>query len=179
VATVGAVQGTVKNNYMASLGAGVYAGSSGSITGNVIDGSINGIVFSAAATITDNTVTNSGYWGIVSYAYGGVGATVQSNRIANAGHGGIYAEEANDTYKNNTITHSVIGVEFNCNAITVTSNTINDASIGLDQVPATYSGINSYSNVATIRNGGCAGGAPRPTVALPPKVGVPLRAGSQ
>ncbi len=78
------------------------------------------------------------------------GVTTASNKISNAFYG-IIDTGGVDTYKSNAITKTRIGIEFNCNSPTVLGNTINDATTGLDNVSASFSGANSFNNVATLR----------------------------
>jgi hypothetical protein len=157
---------TVKGNTMETSGSIVSWFSAGSLTANVISGGYEGVNIGTPSTVSSNTVANSRY-GIV--ASGGITAT--SNKISNA-FTGIYDLGGGNTYKSNTITKTGIGVEFSCNTPTVLSNTINDATTGLDGVPSSFSGANSFNNVATLRTDGC-GFWPTPTAA--PSSG-PMRA---
>lgn len=154
---------TVKGNTMQ---AGYYQvqwqSGAGSLTANVINAGYLAIVVSAPfsgpaigpLTVSGNTLANQSY-GIV--AYGGVTAT--ANKISNTSVAGIYEGGGGNTYKANAITKAGVGIEFNCNTPTVLSNTINDATTGLDNVPASFSGANSFNNVVTLRTDGC-GSAP-------------------
>jgi hypothetical protein len=147
----------------------------GSLTANVINGGYEAIVVSAPLsgpaigplTVSGNTTANQSY-GIV--AYGGVTAT--SNKISNASVAGIYEGGGGNTYKGNAITKTSVGIEFNCNTPTVTSNTINDATTGLNDVPASFSGANGFDNVVTLRTDGC--GSARTLPKAPPSG--PMRA---
>jgi hypothetical protein len=51
--------------------------------------------------------------------------------------------------KTNIITQTTIGIEINCLTDTVSGNTINGAIRGLDYVPAGFTGVNKFYNVAT------------------------------
>jgi len=131
-------------------------------------------IVSPAATVSGNTVTNSGVFGIylgnsitasgnyvANSPYGIVaccGATATSNKISNISHAGIGDGGGGNTYKSNAITKAFIGIAFGCNSPTVVSNTINDATIGLDSVPASFSSANSFNNVVTLRTDGCSSG---------------------
>jgi len=146
---------TVKGNTMQAGYFQVQWSSSGSLTANVINGGYEGVAAEGGAfTVSGNTLANQ-YYGIV--GFGGVTAT--SNKISNASVAGIYDFGGGNTYKVNAITKVNIGIEFNCNTSTVTGNTINDATTGLDKVPASFSGANSFDNVVTLRTDGC-GSAP-------------------
>ena len=143
---------TVKGNTMETSGTEVQWASGGSITGNVINGNGGsvGISVDGTVTVSGNTLANQ-FNGIV--ASGGVTAT--SNKISNASNAGIFDEGGGNTYKLNTITKAGVGIEFACNSPTVASNTINDATTGLDFVPPSFSSANSFNNVVTLRTNGC------------------------
>src|ERR1700732_4901481 len=141
---------TVKGDTMENSGYGVYFVSASSLTGNVIIGGFLGIYVFGPVTVSGNTVANSTY-GIVA----GGGATVTSNKISNEGDGIFDNGGGVNTYKANTITKTGVGIEFNCNTPTVVSNTINDATTGLDHVPSSFSGANNFNTVTTLRTSGC------------------------
>jgi hypothetical protein len=139
---------TAKGNTMQAGGIQVEWFSSGSLTANVVNGGQVGIFVNApSVTISGNTLVNQIYQGIA--AYGGVTAT--SNKISNASSAGIIDLGGGNTYKSNTITKVGVGIEFGCQSPTVLGNTINDATTGLDNVPASFSGANGFNNVATLR----------------------------
>ena len=143
---------TAKGNTMQGAYYQVQFQSSGSLTTNVINGGFEGInVFSAsAASLSGNTLANQSY-GIV--AEGGITAT--SNKISNASSTGITDFGGGNTYKSNAITKVNFGIEFNCQTPAVVGNTINDATTGLDNVPASFGGANNFDNVVTLRTDGC------------------------
>ena len=161
---------TAKGNTMQAGFAAVQWFSSGSLTANVINGGFEGVSVAGPVTVSGNTLATNQSYGIV--ANGGVTAT--SNKISNASYG-IYDFGGGDTYKANTITKTSVGIEFNCQSPTVTSNTINDATTGLDNVPASFSGANSFNNVVTLRTDGC-GSAPIHGPDLPAPPSGPMRA---
>ena len=161
---------TVKGNTMQAGFFQVQWFSSGSLTANVINGGYEAVSVSGPVTVSGNTMANQSY-GIV--ASGGVTAT--SNKISNMSIAGIVDSGGGNTYKVNTITKAYIGIIFNCNSPTVTSNTINDATTGLDKVPASFSGANSFDNVVTLRTGGC-GFGPIHGPDLPTPPSGPMRA---
>jgi hypothetical protein len=125
--------------------------SGGSMTANVMDG---GAFFgvSASGNAISGNVVNAVPTGLLTF-----GVTATSNKISNASTAGISDQGGGSTYKGNIITKAGVGIEFNCQPTipTVTSNTINDATTGLDQVPSSFSGANSFDNVATLRTDGC------------------------
>jgi hypothetical protein len=146
---------TAKGNTMQAGGYQVQWSSAGSITANVVNGGFTGILASGPTTVSGNTVANSTYGMQL-----GVGITATSNKISNAFHDGI-SSAGGKTYKSNTITKVGVGIEFNCQSPTVLGNTINDATIGIDNVPGSFSGANSFDNVVTLRTDGCASNAIR------------------
>jgi hypothetical protein len=172
-----AVQGSGSNLSVTVKGNTMQAGydqvqfffAEGSISGNVVNGGNIGIYVVGPTTISGNTLDNQINAGI--YSFGG-GLTASANKISNVPYG-IYLDGGGDTYKTNTITNTTIGIEFGCNSPTVVaSNTINDASTGLDLVPASFSGANNLDNVGTLR----AGCSERPASSVKPSGPVPARA---
>jgi len=148
----GLLLATAKGNTMQAAGFQVQWFSSGSLTANVISGGFEGVRVGGAVAVSGNTLDSQSI-GIA--AFGAVAAT--SNKISNASSFGIDDFGGAATYKGNTITKAGIGIEFNCEATppTATSNTINDATTGLDSVPSSFSGANSFNNVVTLRTDGC------------------------
>jgi hypothetical protein len=142
--------------------------SGGSLTANALNGGFYGMFVNATApaTVSGNTVNNETY-GIVA----GGGTTATSNKISGAYYGIYDNSSGGNTYKSNAITKVVVGIAFACQSPTVFGNTINDATTGLDSVPSSFSGANSFNNVATLRTDGCGF---RPT--LPAPHSGPLRA---
>jgi hypothetical protein len=156
---------SVRGNYTATIKAnhvngstvttavfGIADVSAGSITDNIVIGpgaSVNsqGITIQTpSATVTGNTVTNW-FYGFVDFA----AASYTSNTLRDTAYG-VYLEVAGAKVESNTITQSVErGIELNCFAGTVKSNTINDAPIGLDNVPSGLSTTNTYFNVPSFR----------------------------
>jgi hypothetical protein len=140
---------TVKGNTMLAGAYPVQWFSAGSLTANIINGGIKGIIVKGPVTVSANTLAYQSM-GIV--ASGGVIAT--SNKISYADQG-IVDFGGGDTYKSNAITKVRIGIEFNCHTLTALGNTINDATTGIDVFPASFSGANSFNNVVTLRTNGC------------------------
>jgi len=140
---------TVKGNTMLAGAYPVQWFSAGTLTANVINGGIKGIIVKGPVTVSANTLAYQ-FMGIV--ASGGVTAT--SNKISYADQG-IVDFGGGDTYKSNAITKVRIGIEFNCHTLTALGNTINDATTGIDLFPSSFSGANSFDNVATLRTNGC------------------------
>ena len=146
----------IKNNWVRGSSNGImsFDNAQGSISGNAINANLTGIYSGAAnATVLGNTVIG----GNIGIDITGTAVNVTSNRIANSAHAGISVEIGNVNVKANTIFQSPIGIEFNCTTDTsgVTGNTINGAGTGIDKVPSSYAGSNSFYNVLTVRRSGC------------------------
>jgi hypothetical protein len=170
IITLGTLFATVKGNTMQAHFYQVQWESSGSLTGNVLNGGRVGMFVFGPATVSGNTVNNQTY-GIQACC----GVTATSNKISNASNAGIVDFGGGSTYKSNTITKAGVGIEFACNTPTVVGNTINDATTGLDFVPASFSSANSFNNVVTLRTDGC-GSGPIHGPDLPAPHSGPLRA---
>ncbi len=100
--------------------------------------------------VSHNTVTNTQF-GIVLL----LGGTAESNDISNSIFG-IFLNADGAVVQSNHITlASSVGIEFNCHNGTVSHNTINDAALGLDQVPADFHGSNRFANTGLISSDGC------------------------
>jgi hypothetical protein len=151
---------TVKGNTMEATYVQIqWLPGGGSITGNVMKGGQGGVVVESPGTISGNTISamSSGLFDQPG-ALGG-GLSVINNKISDAQIGiSIFAN--GDSFKSNTITNVKTAMEFNCYAPTVSSNTINDATTGFDQVPTSFSGTNSFTNVPTIMTDGCGASSP-------------------
>jgi hypothetical protein len=143
----------VENNYISSqTGIGVFAvGVDGDVSNNNLNNSGVGIFdFGAAATISSNDV-NSTTYGIAMLSTG----SAQGNDIANTSNG-VYLEGDGANIQSNRITlASIAGVEFNCHVATVNNNRINDAAVGLNDVPTGFTGTNTFFITGTIITNTC------------------------
>jgi len=131
-----------------------FEGANDTVSGNVVIAGLDGINFAVGATgsVSSNTVMNSSN-GIVAQSDG---VSVTSNKVSNSSGFGIRVNTSVAAIQNNSITNSNVGIEFSCNANpNVTHNTINEAPIGIDQVPGALAAPNTYFNVVAIRTGGC------------------------
>jgi hypothetical protein len=152
----GSISGNLMNVVADSVG--IYTFSPATVSGNTIIGPTGGMGISvnAVTDISNNTIQGA-LWGVYLYAAG----TITSNHISNSGGSssyGVYLENGltGATVKSNTITGSSVGIELHCNANTVSGNTINGATIGVDALPASFTGVNTFDNVATTTTtGGC------------------------
>jgi parallel beta-helix repeat protein len=173
IAWGGDLTATIKDNYVASAGNAIESASVGSISGNsvagayygiyqeiggatitsnIVIGGTCGIAVSTSGAVSKNTVDNATS-GIC--VLGNVGSSISSNIISNSSAEGILLSSGGATIESNTIYNSPIGIEFNCQTDTVTKNTITGAPIGIDQVPAAFTGVNSFYSVSTVQTGGC------------------------
>jgi hypothetical protein len=100
---------TVKGNTVEFGFAQVQFYSDGSVTANVLNGGSYGIYAFGPITVSGNIMSNQTY-GILAAS----GATAASNKISNASYG-ISDYGGVNTFKANTITKAVVGIEFNCN----------------------------------------------------------------
>lgn len=145
------VTGSVSGNFVQSgvNGAGIQAGSPSSpISGNTVIGGQQGIILLAPAAASTNIVNGSDF-GISVYAAG----SVTSNQIVNTSYTGVFILSPGATVKTNAITQTPYGIDFNCKRGTVSGNTINGAGTGLAEVPAGFTGVNNFYNVATLTTG--------------------------
>jgi hypothetical protein len=155
-----ALAASVKGNAISCISNDVYCegvlayqGATVTAAGNTVSGGPIGIIFSvnSAGSISGNTIVGSST-GIYAYTDG---VTVQGNRIVNASTG-VIAYTAVSPVEGNSIFNSTQGIDFRCYANpNVHSNQIDDAGVGLLNVPDSVATTNNYLNVGTIRTGGC------------------------
>ena len=156
----GSVSMTLKGNYVSGTNEGILldSGSAGTVSGNTVSGGNIGISANsgAAVSISGNTVVASGY-GVAASD----GSTVNGNKIFGTLTAGILIVGQTVAVQTNAITGGPVGIDFECgNDPNVNSNTINEVTTGLDNVPGGAFGTNTYFNVGTLRSAGvCA--APR------------------
>jgi len=133
---VDSVSGTVSSSNISNASFGVFDMSSGvSVTANTVIGSTTGIYLANGGTASNNQVSG-GSEGVL---LGGSGATINGNTI---------------------VSSTTAGVELGCFAASLSGNTINDAPVGVDSVPASVSlGTNNFFNTTTTITGGCAAAA--------------------
>jgi parallel beta-helix repeat protein len=147
---------TIRGNRVSTTpitGNGIRDESAGTVVGNVINATSDGIdvLSGSTATVVANTVSNTQRGVTVS----GPANFVKSNTIFNSSIAGIQLYGNGATVENNNITEAPVGIEFGCFTGTVSGNTINDASTGIDAVPTSFSLVNTFQNVDTTRRGGC------------------------
>jgi hypothetical protein len=120
------VNGDLTDNDISNTIAGVFdLAPAVSVVANNITTTELGLLLLAGGTVQGNDITNTG----VGVALSGPGATVQSNHIT------LSAQAA---------------IEFSCNPATVSQNRINDALVGLSDVPLGFSGSNTFANTGTV-----------------------------
>jgi hypothetical protein len=158
------IKGNSVNGGTGQIGDGILAnsGATSTVTANLVTGTIQGIYTQglAAGSISGNTLMNN----LVGIAAGADGVSVTGNKISAGSslpyyypyEGGIVVFSDVETITGNSIFGAPVGIEFGCSTDpNVHSNTIIDASVGLDEVPTGITATNSYFNVGTIRTGGC------------------------
>lgn len=123
----------------------------GSVSDNTISGtSVAGVHAGSPSTaISGNTITGGGS-GILVF----VPASITSNHISNMSGNGILLGTSGASVKTNSITQTSTGIGFQCFTGTVSGNIVNGATIGIDMVPAAFTGINTFYSVGTIRTRG-------------------------
>ena len=141
----------------------VAAGATGDINDNDMNTGAAGIFdLSNGLTINANGITSTQF-GVVLLA----GATLQSNDIMNTGTG-VSINGPGATLQSNRITESsTAAVEFSCINANVSHNIVNDAFVGLSDVPAIFSGTNTFANTGTVSTGCVAAAAALPLGAAP------------
>ena len=149
----GNVGGSVSGNTVGPAGAGINAGSpSISVSKNTVNGGSSvGIYLTGAADVSDNTINGANFGVLV-----GAAGSVTSNNLSNNSAYGIYIQVNDATVEKNIIFQTWTGIELLCKTGTVSGNTINGATkVGLDSVPAGFTGVNNLYNVATTTTDGC------------------------
>lgn len=143
----------IRNNYVSShIGVGIFANSvSGDIDNNDVNDAVAGLFdWAPMAMVSYNQVTLTTYGALLLGA-----GTLQFNDIRDTGFG-VFLDVSGATIQNNRITFAAnAGIEFNCQPENISHNNINDAAVGFADVPAGFSGFNTFSNTATISTGGC------------------------
>ncbi|HWX91825.1 MAG TPA: hypothetical protein VNY29_04260 [Terriglobales bacterium] len=128
------INGDITDNDLSNGIAGVFdLAPAVRVVANNISTNEFGLLLLGGGTVQANDITNSG----VGVALGGPGAVVQSNHIT------LSMQAA---------------IEFSCNPATVSHNTINDALVGLGDVPLGFTGSNNFANTGTVSTG-CAAAA--------------------
>lgn len=146
----------------------IVVGTTAMVTGNFLNGGggievcfffpVPGCGGSVVGSISGNTVMNTSPVGILTFVDG---VSITANKLLNNATGIALSAEngigaSAPTIQGNTITGSNIGIDFSCLAdMHVSSNTIVDASTGVNNVPSGVATSNFYSNVGTIQTGGC------------------------
>lgn len=123
------INGDITDNDLSNAIAGVFdLAPAVRVAANNISTTEFGLLLLAGGTVQANDITNSA----VGVALGGPGAIVQSNHIT-------FSTQA--------------AIEFSCNPATVSHNTINDALVGLGDVPSGFTGSNNFANTGTVSTG--------------------------
>jgi hypothetical protein len=134
----------------ALIGIGL-ANVTGAVNGNEVSNAMFGIVNTATnVSIASNTIAQT----TAGIALQG-GGSVNNNKISNSTLG-VWLFSDGGVVRQNRI--SAIGgsaIAFNCSAAIVSTNSINDAAVGLDNAPVGFTGRNTFNNTATINSGSC------------------------
>jgi hypothetical protein len=127
------------------------SGINGVVAQNNVSDALAGIFDSAPGVrVSSNTITNA-LFGVLNLT----GGTIHSNDISNTTIG-VFLNSDGSTVQSNRITlAATAAIEFNCFSGVVSHNTINDAAVGLDQVPTGFHGSNTFSNTGTISTDSC------------------------
>src|ERR1700751_4310010 len=88
-----------------------------------------------------------------------LGIDVFLNDISNSAYGVVLLADGANIHSNSITLATTAGVELACNNGTVSDNRINDAAIGLDQVPLGFKGSNTFANTGMISTDGCGAAA--------------------
>jgi hypothetical protein len=146
---------SIENNFVFSLPSPGYTGiaqfaHAGDVSGNTVTGGAVGIVVESDVVVSDNTVSDE-VDGIDVY----VKATVTSNRISDGSRQGIGVFANGSSVKDNIIMElrgASVGLEVGCSTgVTVSGNTVNGAYVGIDGVPASINGANTFNNVSMLK----------------------------
>ena len=124
----------------------------GSITGNDVSNAMFGFVNTSpdvSIAFNSTSLTTAG----VALQGGG---TVANNRISASNLGVWFFSDGGVVQSNRISNISGSALEFNCSSAIAAGNTINDAAIGLDNVPLGFIGSNTFNNTATVKGGTCA-----------------------
>lgn len=165
----------LRDNFVSTNGTTsiLASGVSGDITDNDLVGGLAGIFdLSNGLAINANGIS-SAQFGVVLLGT----ATMQSNDILNTAEG-VSLNAPGSTLQGNRITESsAAAVELNCNSANVSHNTINDAPVGLSDVPAGFNGNNTFANTSTVTTE-CAAAAAMPLAKAAPLNAAPISKGT-
>jgi hypothetical protein len=148
------VNGTSASGIIGIIDIAINEGSTNTVTDNYVAGGQTGIWVSGAAngSVAHNNLITDG----TAIAIGGDGFTggnisITNNTIFDSSADGIVVNSGLPAVQHNTIADTPIAIELNGNNDTsVSSNTITDSGIGLDQAPAGFGASNTYYNVGTL-----------------------------
>ena len=147
----------VDTRFAAEVGIIVDQGATTTVSGNSVTGAnTNGILSDpgAAGSISGNTIVGSIGNGTFGISVVSDGVPVTGNKIFKT-ITGIAVFSAVASAQGNNINDSTNGIDYNCNVNpNVIHNTINDATVGINDVPPLLSVPNTFFNVDTIRSQG-------------------------
>lgn len=170
------ITGNVVNGSGAAMGISLVGGVNATVTNNsVYDTRITAVqIFSKSAGDMTGSVSGNTLIGLAGCgadcdgidasapAAGALAVTINSNKILNISDFGIFLQASASSVQSNTIAQvgpggAAIRFATGCTYTgTVSSNSINDAPVGLEFAPNSLSSTNSYFNVGTTRSSaGC------------------------
>jgi hypothetical protein len=163
VATAGtsALNLEARDNYVSSNNSvqgfdAVVEGITGDITDNDLGPALVGVLeFTLGMNIAANGIVGDGI-GLLLLGP----ANAQSNDILNSGVGVSIGSTGTNVQSNHITLSSISAIDFGCNAANVSHNTINDAVVGLGDVPTGFNGNNNIANTTTVSTGSCPPMAP-------------------
>lgn len=128
----------------------------GRVRGNEVINAVVGIFDEApAVNLQGNIILAASGYGI----YLVNGGTAVSNHVSGS-NTGVFLGGGVSTVTGNRIESSLgPAVEMSCLSATLSQNFINDASVGIDQVPSSGIGPNTFANTATTTTSGCGSAA--------------------
>jgi len=129
------VNGQIRTNDISNTAVGVFdVGPALNVIGNTILASGFGMFLVNGGTVNNNHISGTN----VGVLLGGGGATLTNNSI---------------------VSSAGLAVEMSCFNASVSQNFINDAPIGIDQVPSSGIGANNFANTGTTTTNGCVSAA--------------------
>ena len=123
----------------------------GQIRGNNISNTAAGIFdASPALNVIGNTILASGFGMLLEN-----GGTASNNQVSGANVGVLLGGGGATLTGNSIVSSAGPAVEMGCFSASVSQNFINDAAVGIDQVPSAGIGANNSANTATTTTNGC------------------------
>ena len=153
--TTPSLNASIRGN-LVSVNTGLIGILSDNVTGWVTENDVSNAMFGMVdagpgVSISENNISQTTA-GIVLEN----GGSIRENRLSSSGIGVWFFSDGGSVRSNRLVSMSLAAIEFNCSSATVSHNTINDAAVGLDNVPTGLRTTNTFYNTATIQTDGCA-----------------------